>query len=178
MAYNSKYTGQEVENLLDKIDKYDLADMETQTHASSTYQLKGNYLGYSNVSAVVAGTSKTLSKTNPTALFVPSGLVMGGTATSAGLVTRGICGVMPPDANTGACTKDHLYINCDGTTTYNTSRQVVLQANNIGADYGNNLYQYCLVRGDVLKGYCENNFYTKQEIDDIIGDIELALSKL
>lgn len=42
---------------------------------------------------------------------------MGGTAAAAGLVTRGICGVSTPNETTGACSKDHLYINYDGNNT-------------------------------------------------------------
>lgn len=88
------------------------------------------------------------------AMFCPKGLIMGGTAKEAGLVSRGICGITAPDDN-GGCGKENLYINYDGTNTYNSSRQLVLQAGEVGTHYGNNLYQYAAARGDAVKGYVD-----------------------
>ena len=88
------------------------------------------------------------------ALFCSNGLIMGGTAKEAGLVSRGICGVTAPDAN-GGCGKENLYINYDGTNEYNSGRQLVLQAGEVGTHYGNNLYQYTAARGDAVKGYVD-----------------------
>ena len=121
-------------------------------------QVAGNYISYTNNTATVAGTSKTVSKTNPETLFVPNGLIMGGTAAAAGLVTRGVCGVSSPDSTTGAATKDNLYINYDSTNTYNSSRQVVIQAGSVGTHYGNNLYQYAAARGDAVKNYADATY--------------------
>lgn len=88
------------------------------------------------------------------AMFCPNGLIMGGSAKEAGLVSRGICGVTAPDDN-GGCGKENLYINYDGTNTYNSNRQLVLQAGEVGTHYGNNLYQYAAARGDAVKGYVD-----------------------
>lgn len=126
----------------------------------------------SSQTANVAGTSKTTYRYNqPTgdsntgnsngSAYFPEGIIMGGTAASAGLVTRGICGVTTPDANTGACSKESLYINYDGSNTYQSNRQLVLQAGEIGKHYGNNLYQYAAARGDAVKGYCDATYAAK-----------------
>lgn len=155
------------------------------THTHSQYQPSGNYISYTNNTATVAGTSKTVSKTNPETLYVPDGLIMGGTAQAAGLVTRGICGVASPSA-TGAATKDNLFINYDGNNTYSSSRQLVLQAGTVGTHYGNNLYQYAAARGDAVKNYADATYaakatslsgygitdaYTKTEVDGMISSV-------
>lgn len=94
------------------------------------------------------------------AIFTPNGLIMGGTAQNAGLVTRGICGSSTPNATTGAATKDNLYINYDGDNTYRSGRQVILQAGTAGTHYGNNVYQYAAVRGDAMKAWVEAKGYS------------------
>ena len=99
------------------------------------------------------------------AMYCPQGLIMGGSAQSAGLVTRGICGVSTPD-NNGKCTKENLYINYDGTNTYSSDRQLILQAGIIGDDYGHNLYQFAAARGDAVKGYVDEKIDT---VDEKIG---------
>ena len=88
------------------------------------------------------------------AMYCPQGLIMGGSAQAAGLVTRGICGVSNP-ADDGYCVKENLYINYDGDTTYRDNRQLVIQAGNIGEHYGHNLYQFAAARGDAVKGYVD-----------------------
>ena len=110
---------------------------------------------YASIS--VAGTTKDVYKYDPTTIYAPNGLIMGGTALAAGLVTRGICGVNTPNES-GYCTKDNLYINYDGSNTYSSARQLILQAENSGTHYGNNLYQYAAARGDAVKGYCDANY--------------------
>lgn len=129
----------------------------------------------SSQTANVAGTSKTTytynqptgdsntSSSNGSAYF-PEGIIMGGTAASAGLVTRGICGVSTPDATTGACNKENLYINYDGTDTYQRGRQLVLQAGSVGTHYGYNLYQYAAARGDAVKDYCDSTYAKKSDL--------------
>lgn len=128
----------------------------------------------SSQTATVAGTSKTTYTYNqPTgdnntgsssgSAYFPEGIIMGGTAASAGLVTRGICGVTTPDATTGACTKDNLYINYDGDATYKKDRQLVLQAGSVGTHYGYNLYQYAAARGDAVKDYCDATYAKKSD---------------
>lgn len=112
-----------------------------------------------NTDVNVVGNTKTVAKLNPETVFVPNGLIMGGSAQAAGLVTRGICGSGSPTA-TGAATKDNLYINYDGDNTYKANRQVILQAGESGTHYGNNLYQYAAARGDAVKAWVEAKGYT------------------
>lgn len=90
--------------------------------------------------------------------YFPEGIIMGGTAASAGLMARGICGITTPDITTGACSKDRLYINYDGDNTYRANRQLILQSGDDGTHYGNNLYQYAAARGDAVKGYCDATY--------------------
>lgn len=131
----------------------------------------------SSQTATVAGTSKTTYTYNqPTgdgntgssngSAYFPEGIIMGGTAASAGLVTRGICGVTTPDATTGACTKENLYINYDGDNNNNPNgRGLVINAGSAGSDLGNGIYSYCAVRGDAMKAYCDNHYATKAELN-------------
>ena len=129
-------------------------DLGTVITDISGKQDKGNYISYTDNTATVAGTSKTVSKTSPSTLYVSDGLVIGGTAQAVGLVTRGICGVSTPDSSTGACTKDNLYINYDGTSSYAQGRKVVLGAGEIGSQIGTTTaYTYTAVRGDEMVAY-------------------------
>lgn len=138
---------------------YDGSSAQTLTLSDLGGQAAGSYVSYTNNTATVAGTSKTVSKVSPTTLFVPSGLVMGGTAAAAGLVTRGICGCSTPE-NTGAATKSQLYLNYDGDNTNNPSeRGVVINAGAVGADLGNGIYSHCAVRGDAMKSWIEAKDY-------------------
>ena len=118
--------------------------------ANTSLTVAGNV--FSNKSATVLGTAKTLFAIGNEQLFAPSGIVFGGTAAAAGLVTRGICGVSVPDEN-GGCIKDNLYVNYDNDSTYRFNRQLILQAGSAGTNYGNNVYQYAAVRGDALVAY-------------------------
>ena len=129
----------------------------------------------SSQTANVAGVNKTTYTYNqPTgdsntgnsngSAYFPEGIIMGGTAASAGLVTRGICGVATPDATTGACAKENLYLNYDGNDTYQSGRQVVIQAGSVGTHYGNNLYQYAAARGDAVKNYCDSTYAKKTQL--------------
>lgn len=134
----------------------------------------------SSQTATVAGTSKTTYTYNqPTgdnntggsngSAYFPEGIIMGGTAASAGLVTRGICGVRTPDATTGACDKENLYINYDGNNTYQEGRQLVLQAGTVGTHYGHNLYQYAAARGDAVKDYCDSTYAKKSDVQSSLS---------
>lgn len=114
------------------------------------------FVRYTTYNAVgVAGNGKNVSVLSPQTLFVPDGLIMGGTALSAGLVTRGICGVTTPDGN-GGCTKENLYLNYDGNNNY--SRKVVLGAGGAGNEIANSsgAYTYSAVRGDQMVSYVTN----------------------
>lgn len=115
-----------------------------------------------NTSISVAGTTKDTYTYDQSTMVVKNGIVIGGTAAAAGLVTRGICGVSSPDSTTGACAKDNVYINYDGDSTYRSSRQVVLQAGTVGTHYGNNLYQYAAARGDAVKDYSDAHYVGKE----------------
>lgn len=114
------------------------------------------FVRYTTYNAVgVAGNGKNVSVLSPQTLFVPDGLIMGGTALSAGLVTRGICGVTTPDGK-GGCTKDNLYLNYEGNNNY--SRKVVLGAGGAGNEIANSsgAYTYSAVRGDQMVSYVTN----------------------
>ena len=109
-----------------------------------------NIVKYTNHTVEVAGTNKTVAAVSPSALYVANGLIMGGTAAAAGLVTRGICGVMTPD-NTGACAKENLYLNYDGDNNY--LRKVVLGAGSPGDSIAGGATTFSAVRGDQMVGY-------------------------
>lgn len=110
---------------------------------------------YQNVS--VAGDTKKLLYTNEDFVYFPNGLLFGGTAASAGLVTRGICGVTTPDSN-GACSKDSLYLNYDGNNNY--SRPVILGAGSAGNLITGGAHQYAAVRGDQMVAYVKSYLNT------------------
>ncbi len=125
-----------------------------------------------NASVNVAGTTKDTYRYDKTAIFAPNGLIMGGTAAAAGLVTRGICGVSTPDATTGAATKDNLYINYDSNNNWNPNgRGLIINAGTAGTDLGNGMYQYAAVRGDIVKAWVEAKGYvTSQGIKTLKTD--------
>ena len=95
-------------------------------------QASGNYVTYTSSSGVTFGakTNQTTYCYGQSPMVVSNGIVIGGTAESAGLVTRGICGVTPPNGATGACEKSQLYINYDGNNAY--KRSLVLGAGGEG----------------------------------------------
>lgn len=143
------------------------ANIQTQLNNK---QPKGDYVSYTTETGVnILGTAKPVYVLAPPAndgdsgassapAYFPEGILMGGTAQSAGLMARGICGISTPQATTGACTKDNLYLNYDGSNDYVSNRQLVIQAGTVGTHYGNNVYQYAAVRGDALKAYCDANY--------------------
>ena len=109
-------------------------------------------------SVSVAGTKKNVTSVSPNTLYVGNGLIMGGTAAAAGLVTRGICGVTTPDGN-GACTKENLYRKYEGDDNY--SRKVVLGAGNAGNSIAGGATTFSAVRGDQMVNYVTSLGYTK-----------------
>lgn len=138
---------------------------------------------FSNVTLSVLGTSKSVLSLN-NQMYASQGIVFGGTASAAGLITRGICGI---NISGSSITKDNLYINYDydpeGETnnTYKTNRQVILQAGSVGADYGNSLYQYAAVRGDILKAYSDAHYTSisvTSTISNKVSTLESAISSL
>lgn len=109
-----------------------------------------NIVKYTEATVEVAGINKTVAAVSPSTLYVANGLIMGGTAAAAGLVTRGICGVSTPDS-TGACTKENLYLNYDGDSNY--SRKVILGAGSVGDSIAGGATTFSAVRGDQMVGY-------------------------
>jgi hypothetical protein len=106
-----------------------------RSEAASTYatktevdtkQDKGNYVEYTANANITYGvnTGKTYTYSQ-SPMVLSNGIVLGGTSSNAGLMTRGICGVTSP-ATTGACTKSNLYLNYDGDNKY--ERETVLGA--------------------------------------------------
>lgn len=158
----------------EKGDSYTLTDEDMKTIADKV-EIPDNIMTYSakNSGVNVRGVSSKTTTYGDGVLVASQGLVMGGTAQNAGLVTRGICGVTTPDAK-GSCSKEHLYINYDGDSAY--SRKVVLGAGTPGSaiskttakdsyGYGN---QYTAVRGDQMV-----NFVTDKVADAKYDDTAL-----
>lgn len=134
----------------------------TDTANQAFIKNKPAVVTYINTTATVAGSTKTVSSTTPVSLYLKNGLVMGGTAQAAGLVTRGICGVAPPD-NSGNCVKENLYINFDGNQNYNPNgRGLILNAGSAGSPLGSGMYQYAVPRGDIVKAWTEAQGYAKK----------------
>lgn len=129
---------------------------------------------FKNATMSVLGTSKSVLSLN-NQMYAANGIVFGGTASAAGLVTRGICGINISTDN--AVTKDNLYINYDwdseGQTsnTYKSNRQVILQAGTIGTHYGNNLYQYAAARGDAVKNYGDAHYASIDALDNKVDKV-------
>ena len=111
-----------------------------------------------NTDIEVLGTKKATTTLGGNQLYSPNGMIFGGTAAAAGLVTRGICGVSTPSAG-GACSKDNVYVNYDGNNDFNANRQIVLNAGTPGSHLGSNMYQYAVPRGDVVKNWVEAKDY-------------------
>ncbi len=145
-----------------------LSYSDVGAQVAGSYQAAGNYVSYTQATATVAGTSKTVSAVSPNTLYVGNGLIMGGTAAAAGLTTRGICGVTTP-SSTGACTKENLYLNYDGTNDYVIGRKVVLGAGSAGSKItdGGGAYTYCAVRGDEMVSYVTNKIKNKADTSAI-----------
>lgn len=129
-----------------------------------------------NTGVSVLGTTKSTTTLGGNQLVAPNGIIFAGTAANAGLVTRGICGVSTPDRN-GACSKENLYINYDGTNTYNTGRMLILQAGETGTNYGNNMYQYAVPRGDIVKAWVEAQGYAKTTQIPTVNNGTLTIQK-
>ena len=149
-------------------------------------QASGNYVKYTAHSGVTAGT-----KTNVTTysyqqspMVVSNGMIIGGTAQDAGLITRGICGATTPDTSTGACTTDNLYVNYDGDSKY--SRYLILGAGDTGSDITTNTEktthaakQYgtlmSAIRGDQMVNYVSDKLVNVPTADEI-SEIKAAVA--
>ena len=144
-------------------------------------QASGNYVKYTAHSGVTAGkkTNVTTYSYQQSPMVVSNGMIIGGTAQEAGLITRGICGATTPDTSTGACTTDNLYVNYDGDSKY--SRYLILGAGDTGSDITTNTEktthaakQYgtlmSAIRGDQMVNYVTDklaNVPTADEISEI-----------
>lgn len=163
-SYNTNIRGKATRPTYNNKDLALVSDIPDISGKADKSEIPTNVVKYVSNSATVAGAKKTVSKVNPTTLYVENGLIMGGTAAAAGLVTRGICGVTTPDGN-GGCQKENLYLNYDGDNNY--SRKVVLGAGSSGdAIDGNEKYGNMLsaVRGDQMKAYVTKQIATAIEI--------------
>ena len=135
---------------------------------SNTATIAGSLIN--SVTGNILGTSTSLMKVAKQ-IYAAKGVVFGGTAAQAGLVTRGICGVSTPDSSNGECNKENLYINYDGDSTYREGRQIVIQAESTGTKYNDGIYAFTAVRGDKLKAYIENFGNTTDAGDVHIGTL-------
>lgn len=124
---------------------------------ATTNAVNGRLSKTDNTNIEVLSTKKATTTLGGNQLYAPNGIIFGGTA-AAGLVTRGICGVTTP-SDGGACSKENLYINYDGNNDFNASRQVVLNAGEVGDHLGSNMYQYTVPRGDIVKNWVEAKGY-------------------
>lgn len=138
--------------------KYDKTGGTISGSTNITGTLTVGATTFSTVSyADVLGDSKSILQIDGQ-LYARNGIVFGGTASAAGLVTRGICGIGTPSESDGSLsqvTKDSLYLNYDdGDNSY--SRKVILGAGSLGSDLGSGIYSYTAVRGDQLASYVTN----------------------
>ena len=125
---------------------------------ATTDAVNGRLSKIDNTNIEVLGTKKATTTLGGNQLYAPNGVIFGGTAAAAGLVTRGICGISTPSAG-GACSKENLYINYDGNNDFNVGRQVVLNAGTVGNHLGSNMYQYAVPRGEIVKNWVEAKGY-------------------
>ena len=153
-----------------KVDKVDGKQLSTEDYTTAEKtKLSGidselaNKVGYTtNNNVKVRGTTQVTYTYDKSPMVVSGGMIIGGSAQAAGLVTRGICGVSSPDSITGSCAKSELYINYDGNNNY--PRNLVLGAGSSGSaittstaksstatnTYGN---IFSAVRGDQMVNY-------------------------
>ena len=165
-AGTSNFSG----NYKDLADKPDIPDAvsivqstgestsSVMSQKATTNAVNGRLSKTDNTNIEVLGTKKATTTLGGNQLYAPSGVIFGGTAAAAGLVTRGICGVTTP-SDGGACSKENLYINYDGNNDFNAGRQVVLSAGTVGNHLGSNMYQYTVPRGEIVKNWVEAKGY-------------------
>lgn len=165
-AGTSSFSG----NYKDLADKPDIPDAvsivqstgestsSVMSQKATTNAVNGRLSKTDNTNIEVLGTKKATTTLGGNQLYAPSGVIFGGTAAAAGLVTRGICGITTPSAG-GACSKENLYINYDGNNDFNAGRQVVLNAGTVGNHLGSNMYQYTVPRGEIVKNWVEAKGY-------------------
>ncbi len=172
--------GTQITGLLPKVE-IDSALSSTSTNpvqnkvineALDNKQAKGDYVTYTaNDNVAVNGKTRTTYTYGQSPMVVSSGIIIGGTAQDAGLVTRGVSGVSVPDA-TGACAAGHLYVNYDGNNTY--KRTIILGAGTIGdaittstasTTTANQKYgaMYAAVRGDQMVNYVTDKIAGKAD---------------
>lgn len=125
---------------------------------ATTDAVNGRLSKTDNTNIEVLGTKKATTTLGGNQLYAPNGVIFGGTAAAAGLVTRGICGISTPSVG-GACSKENLYINYDGNNDFNAGRQVVVNAGTVGNHLGSNMYQYTVPRGEIVKNWVEAKGY-------------------
>ena len=144
---------------------------------ATTNAVNGRLSKTDNTNIEVLGTKKATTTLGGNQLYAPNGVIFGGTAAAAGLVTRGICGISTP-SDGGACSKENLYINYDGNNDFNAGRQVVLNAGTVGNHLGSNMYQYTVPRGEIVKNWVEAKGYATTSQVDAKQDAITASNKL
>lgn len=157
--------------------KYDKAGGTISGNTNITGTLTIGSTSFSTVSsAEVLGNTKSVLQINGQ-LYAKNGIVFGGTASAAGLVTRGICGIDTPVESNGSLsqvTKDSLYLNYD-VDDNSYSRKVILGAGSLGSDLGHGIYSYTAVRGDQLASYVNG---VSSEINSSISNINNTISSI
>lgn len=144
---------------------------------ATTDAVNGRLSKTDNTNIEVLGTKKATTTLGGNQLYAPNGIIFGGTAASAGLLTRGISGIGVPTTG-GACSKENLYINYDGNNDFNAGRQVVLSAGTVGNHLGSNMYQYTAPRGEIVKNWVEAKGYATTSQVDAKQDAITASNKL
>ena len=184
-AGTSNFSG----NYKDLADKPDIPDAvsivqstgestsSVMSQKATTNAVNGRLSKTDNTNIEVLGTKKATTTLGGNQLYAPNGVIFGGTAAAAGLVTRGICGVTTP-SDGGACSKENLYINYDGNNDFNAGRQVVLSAGTVGNHLGSNMYQYTVPRGEIVKNWVEAKSYATTSQVDAKQDAITASNKL
>ena len=157
--------------------KYDKTGGTISGNTNITGALTVGSTNFSTVSsAEVLGDTKSILQINGQ-LYAKNGIVFGGTASAAGLVTRGICGIDTPVESNGSLsqvTKDSLYLNYD-VDDNSYSRKVILGAGSLGLDLGHGIYSYTAVRGDQLADYVND---VSSEINNTISTINNTISSI
>lgn len=171
MAYNSKYTGEKVEEVLDSAIQSNghVSVVETGVNDSSrsskfeTLQIltSGNrkmvYGMCTDQTSDGTGFIGGLFPVTATSFPYAGGLAIGGTSKNLIYLGKPCLTASNLTATTGKAITG--FSTSNGITTFTTGT-------------------FLTEHQDISKKADVDNVYTKQEIDDIIGDIELALSKL
>lgn len=162
--------------LTDIVQSIGTSTSSVMSQKATTDAVNGRLSKTDNTNIEVLGTKKATTTLGGNQLYAPNGVIFGGTAAAAGLVTRGICGISTPSVG-GACSKENLYINYDGNNDFNAGRQVVVNAGTVGNHLGSNMYQYAVPRGDIVKAWVEAQGYAKTTQIPTVNNGTLTIQK-